>query len=70
MWCMSLNELMTYVNEYVHKWVTNLKWLKDTLAKVWRGNKGWSLHVLSLKVLRMTLVREIGWFYGHDLSLR
>ena len=63
MWCMSLNELMTYVKEYANKVVPNLKWLKDSFAKVWRGHKGWSLHVLSMEVLRMTLVREVGWFY-------
>ena len=61
---------MTYVKKYLNKCVPNLKWLKDSLAKVWREHKGWSLDVLSLEVLRMTLVREVGWFCGHDLSLR
>ena len=61
---------MSYVKEYVNKWVPNLKWLMDSLVKVWRDNKGWSLHVFSLEVMRMTLVREVGWFCGHDISLR
>ena len=60
---------MTYVKEYVNKLVPNLKWVKDSLSKAWRGHKGWSLHVLSLEVLRMTLVWEVVWFCGHDQSL-
>lgn len=50
---------MNYVMKYVNEWVPNLKWLKDSLAKVWRGHKEWSLHILSLDVLRMTLVWEM-----------
>ena len=70
-----INELMTYVKEYVNKWVPNLKRLKDPLAKVWRGHKRWSLHVVSLEVLRMTLVRKdvcyylFSW-YGILISIR
>ena len=60
---------MNHVKEYVNKGVPNLKWLKDCLSKVWRGHKGWSLYVLSLEVLSMTLLREVGWFFGQDLSL-
>ena len=56
--------------KYVNEWVPNPKLNEDSLAKLWRGHKGWSLHVLSLEVLRMTLVREVGWFCGHDLSFR
>ena len=67
---MSLNELMNYVKEHVNRWVPNLKWPKDFLAKVWKAHKGLSLHVLSLEVLSTTLVREVCWFCGHDLSLR
>ena len=52
----------------VNKWVPNLKWLKDSIVKVWKGHIGWSLHVLSLEVLGMA-VREVGWFCGHDISL-
>ena len=63
-------ELMTYIMSHVNEWVPNLKWLKDSLVNVWRGHKGWSLHVLPREVLRMTLVREDSWCNGHDLSLR
>ena len=66
----SLNELMNYLMKYVNEWVPYLKWFKDSLAKVWRGHKGWSLYVLPLEVLRMTLVREVGWLSGHDLRLK
>ena len=59
---------MTYVMKYVNKWVPNLKWLKDSLAKVWREHKGWSLDVLSLEVLRMTLVREVRWSLGGGME--
>ena len=61
---------MNNVKEYVNKWVPNIKWLNDFSAKVWWWHKGWSLHVLSLEVLSMTQVREVGWFCGHDLSDR
>ena len=61
---------MSYVKEYVNKWVPNLKWLMDSLAKVWIAHKGWYLYVLSMEVLRITLVREVGWICEHDLSLK
>ena len=53
------NELMTYVLKYIYEWVPNLKWLKDSLSKVWIGHKRCSLEILSLKDLGMTLVREM-----------
>ena len=55
--------------QHVNEWVPNLEWLKDSLVKVWRGNKGWSLHVLSREVLRMTLDGEVCWFFRHDIKL-
>ena len=60
---------MTYVRMYINSWVLNLKWLMDSLAKVLRGYMGWSLHVLSMKMFRMTLVRAIGCYVWHDLNL-
>ena len=60
---------MTYVWNHVNEGVPTLEWLKDSLVKVWSGHKGWSLDVLSREVLRMTLVREVGWFFRHDISL-
>ena len=53
--------------DHVNEWVPNLKWLKNSLVKVWRGHMGWFFHVSPRKVLRMTLVREDGWCCRHDL---
>ena len=60
---------MTCVINHVNELVPNLEWLKDSLVKVWRGRKGWSLQLLSKKILRITLVREVGRFFKHDINL-
>ena len=64
------NEIMNYVRNHVNEWVPNLEWLNDSLVKVLREHKGWSLHILSRDVLIMTLVRKVGWYFRHDLNLR
>ena len=60
---------MTYVINHVNEYVPNLEWQNDSLVKMWRGDKGWSLHVLYEKVLRMTLHREVDWCFMLYLNL-
>ena len=72
MWLVSLNELMKQwlkSRKHVNECVSNLEWLEDSLVKVWRGHKGWSLKVLSMEVSTMTIVRDVCWFFKNDLNL-